>query len=89
MTAAYYPGSHRITMRYTGDRDTGRLVGVQLVGHRDAEIAKRIDCPTPRRWDRRGRRCRPARRRGRARRTARISTGIYLQASIELMVVNG
>jgi NADPH-dependent 2,4-dienoyl-CoA reductase/sulfur reductase-like enzyme len=40
---AYYPGSHRISMRYTGDKQTGRLLGVQLVGHRDAEIAKRID----------------------------------------------
>jgi NADPH-dependent 2,4-dienoyl-CoA reductase/sulfur reductase-like enzyme len=27
---AYYPGSHRIAMRYTGDRHTGRLLGVQL-----------------------------------------------------------
>jgi NADPH-dependent 2,4-dienoyl-CoA reductase/sulfur reductase-like enzyme len=42
---AYYPGSHPITMRYTGDRRTGRLLGVQLVGHRRAEIAKRIDIP--------------------------------------------
>ena len=32
-------------MRYTGDRRTGRLLGVQLVGHRNAEIAKRIDIP--------------------------------------------
>jgi NADPH-dependent 2,4-dienoyl-CoA reductase/sulfur reductase-like enzyme len=40
---AYYPGSHRITMRYTGDRTTGRLLGVQLFGHKHAEIAKRID----------------------------------------------
>ena len=40
---AYYPGSHRIAMRYTGDRRTGRLLGVQLFGHRHAEIAKRID----------------------------------------------
>ena len=40
---AYYPGSHRIAMRFTGDRDTGRLLGVQLFGHRHAEIAKRID----------------------------------------------
>ena len=40
---AYYPGSHRITMRFTGDRRTGRLLGVQLFGHRHAEIAKRID----------------------------------------------
>ncbi len=40
---AYYPGSHRITMRFTGDRATGRLHGVQLFGHRHAEIAKRVD----------------------------------------------
>jgi NADPH-dependent 2,4-dienoyl-CoA reductase/sulfur reductase-like enzyme len=40
---AYYPGSHRISMRFTGDRATGRLLGVQLFGHRNAEVAKRID----------------------------------------------
>jgi NADPH-dependent 2,4-dienoyl-CoA reductase/sulfur reductase-like enzyme len=40
---AYYPGSHRITIRVTGDRATGRLLGMQLFGHRDAEIAKRVD----------------------------------------------
>ena len=40
---AYYPGSHRITMRFTGDRGSGQLLGVQLFGHRHAEIAKRID----------------------------------------------
>ena len=40
---AYYPGSHRITMRVTGDRGTGRLLGMQLFGHRQAEIAKRVD----------------------------------------------
>jgi NADPH-dependent 2,4-dienoyl-CoA reductase/sulfur reductase-like enzyme len=40
---AYYPGSHRISMRVTGDRSTGRLLGLQLVGHRHAEVAKRID----------------------------------------------
>ena len=40
---AYYPGSHRIAMRYTGDRITGRLLGVQLFGHRHAEVAKRVD----------------------------------------------
>ena len=40
---AYYPGSHRIMMRVTGDRGTGRLLGLQLFGHRHAEIAKRID----------------------------------------------
>ena len=40
---AYYPGSHPISMRYTGDRTTGRLLGVQLFGHKHAEIAKRVD----------------------------------------------
>jgi len=40
---AYYPGSHRITIRVTGDRATGRLLGMQLFGHRSAEVAKRID----------------------------------------------
>jgi pyruvate/2-oxoglutarate dehydrogenase complex dihydrolipoamide dehydrogenase (E3) component len=40
---AYYPGSHRITMRVTGDRASGRLLGMQLFGHKHAEIAKRID----------------------------------------------
>ncbi len=40
---AYYPGSHRITMRVTGDRATGRLLGLQLFGHKNAEIAKRVD----------------------------------------------
>jgi NADPH-dependent 2,4-dienoyl-CoA reductase/sulfur reductase-like enzyme len=40
---AYYPGSHRITIRVTGDQVTGRLLGMQLFGHKDAEIAKRID----------------------------------------------
>jgi NADPH-dependent 2,4-dienoyl-CoA reductase/sulfur reductase-like enzyme len=40
---AYYPGSHRIAIRVTGDRATGRLLGLQLFGHKDAEIAKRVD----------------------------------------------
>jgi NADPH-dependent 2,4-dienoyl-CoA reductase/sulfur reductase-like enzyme len=40
---AYYPGSHRITIRVTGDRTTGRLLGMQLFGHKNAEIAKRTD----------------------------------------------
>jgi NADPH-dependent 2,4-dienoyl-CoA reductase/sulfur reductase-like enzyme len=39
----YYPGSHRVRTRYTGDRSTGRLLGVQLFGHRGAEVAKRVD----------------------------------------------
>jgi NADPH-dependent 2,4-dienoyl-CoA reductase/sulfur reductase-like enzyme len=40
---AYYPGSRKIAMRFTGDRSTGRLLGVQLFGHKHAEVAKRID----------------------------------------------
>jgi NADPH-dependent 2,4-dienoyl-CoA reductase/sulfur reductase-like enzyme len=40
---AYYPGSHRISMRITGDRATGRILGLQLFGHKHAEIAKRVD----------------------------------------------
>jgi NADPH-dependent 2,4-dienoyl-CoA reductase/sulfur reductase-like enzyme len=40
---SYYPGSHRIRMRTTGDTGSGRLLGVQLFGHRRAEVAKRID----------------------------------------------
>ena len=40
---AYYPGRHRVRMRVTGDVGSGRLLGVQLVGHRHAEVAKRID----------------------------------------------
>ncbi len=40
---AYYPASHRMAMRYTGDRKNGRLLGVQLFGHRHSEIAKRVD----------------------------------------------
>jgi NADPH-dependent 2,4-dienoyl-CoA reductase/sulfur reductase-like enzyme len=40
---AYYPGSHPITMRVTGDQQTGRLLGMQLFGHKNAEVAKRID----------------------------------------------
>jgi NADPH-dependent 2,4-dienoyl-CoA reductase/sulfur reductase-like enzyme len=39
----YYPGARPLTMRITGDRHTGRLLGAQLVGHWQAEVAKRID----------------------------------------------
>ncbi len=42
---AYYPGSQPITISYTGDRATGRLLGVQLIGQLGSEIAKRIDIP--------------------------------------------
>jgi NADPH-dependent 2,4-dienoyl-CoA reductase/sulfur reductase-like enzyme len=42
---AYYPGAHQLHLHLTGDRQTGRLLGAQLVGHQDAEVAKRIDIP--------------------------------------------
>ena len=40
---AYYPGSHPIHMRYTGDAESGQLLGLQLVGRLGTEIAKRVD----------------------------------------------
>ncbi len=40
---AYYPGARRIHLRVTGDRRSGRLLGVQMVGEIETEIAKRID----------------------------------------------
>jgi len=39
----YYPDAHRLHMRVTGDRRTGRLLGAQIVGNWRAEVAKRID----------------------------------------------
>lgn len=40
---AYYPGATPIDIRVTGDFRSGLLLGAQLVGHRSAEIAKRVD----------------------------------------------
>lgn len=40
---AYYPGATPIHIRITGDERTGRLLGAQLVGHRSAEVSKRVD----------------------------------------------
>jgi NADPH-dependent 2,4-dienoyl-CoA reductase/sulfur reductase-like enzyme len=40
---AYYPGATRITIRVTGEANTGRLLGAQLIGSRGAEVAKRVD----------------------------------------------
>lgn len=40
---AYYPGAKEMTICITGDRRTGRLLGAQIVGHSDSEVAKRID----------------------------------------------
>ena len=40
---AYYPGATPINIRITGDESNGLLLGAQLVGHRSAEVAKRVD----------------------------------------------
>lgn len=39
----YYPGAHEVRIRLTGDRQTGRLLGAQMIGHVNAQVAKRID----------------------------------------------
>ncbi|MFI6162955.1 FAD-dependent oxidoreductase [Micromonospora haikouensis] len=40
---AYYPGAKPIAITVTGDARTGRLLGAQLIGHRDTAVAKRVD----------------------------------------------
>ena len=40
---AYYPGATPLRVHLTGDRQTGRLLGGQILGNRRAEISKRID----------------------------------------------
>jgi NADPH-dependent 2,4-dienoyl-CoA reductase/sulfur reductase-like enzyme len=40
---AYYPGATPMTLRVTGDQDTGRLLGAQILGQRTAQVAKRVD----------------------------------------------
>ncbi len=39
----YYPGAGRLWIRVTGERDTGRLLGAQILGHYGTEVSKRID----------------------------------------------
>jgi NADPH-dependent 2,4-dienoyl-CoA reductase/sulfur reductase-like enzyme len=39
----YYPEAQTISMRLTGDRRSGRLLGVQLLGRLGSEVPKRID----------------------------------------------
>lgn len=39
----YYPGSRELRIRITGDANSGRLLGGQIVGDWRAEVAKRID----------------------------------------------
>jgi NADPH-dependent 2,4-dienoyl-CoA reductase/sulfur reductase-like enzyme len=40
---AYYPGAQQLRIRVTGDRRSGQLLGAQILGHWQAEVAKRID----------------------------------------------
>jgi NADPH-dependent 2,4-dienoyl-CoA reductase/sulfur reductase-like enzyme len=40
---AYYPGARELHMRITGDRKTKKLLGAQLLGHKNSEVSKRID----------------------------------------------
>jgi NADPH-dependent 2,4-dienoyl-CoA reductase/sulfur reductase-like enzyme len=40
---AYYPGAHQLSIRITGDRRSGRLLGAQILGHWQSEVAKRVD----------------------------------------------
>jgi NADPH-dependent 2,4-dienoyl-CoA reductase/sulfur reductase-like enzyme len=40
---AYYPGANKLTVAITGERSTGKLLGAQIVGHWQSEVAKRID----------------------------------------------
>jgi len=40
---AYYPGAHEMQVRITGDRQTGKLLGAQLLGNKQSEVSKRID----------------------------------------------
>lgn len=40
---AYYSDAKEMNICVTGDRRTGRLLGAQIVGHRDSGVAKRID----------------------------------------------
>ena len=39
----YYPDATSIHIRITGDLNTGKLLGAQIIGHYRAEISKRID----------------------------------------------
>jgi NADPH-dependent 2,4-dienoyl-CoA reductase/sulfur reductase-like enzyme len=40
---AYYPGAQQLSIRVTGDRRSGQLLGAQILGHWQAEVAKRVD----------------------------------------------
>jgi NADPH-dependent 2,4-dienoyl-CoA reductase/sulfur reductase-like enzyme len=39
----YYPGAQELTISLMGDQRTGLLLGAQIIGNREAQVAKRID----------------------------------------------
>lgn len=39
----YYPGAQKIYIRLTANPSTGKLIGMQILGHVTSEISKRID----------------------------------------------
>ncbi len=39
----YYPGAHPIKIRITGDVNSKQILGAQIIGHYQGEVAKRID----------------------------------------------
>jgi hypothetical protein len=39
----YYRGAREMTIRVTGGRLSGRLLGAQMIGHYGTEVSKRID----------------------------------------------
>lgn len=40
---AYYPGALDLQLRLTAERQSGRLLGAQIIGPLGAEVAKRLD----------------------------------------------
>jgi NADPH-dependent 2,4-dienoyl-CoA reductase/sulfur reductase-like enzyme len=47
--AAYFPGTQGLTVKMTAERDTGRLLGAQIVGNEGS--AKRIDTAATALWN--------------------------------------
>ncbi len=39
----YYPGAQKLWIRLTGERNSHRLLGAQMLGHSQSQISKRID----------------------------------------------
>ena len=40
---ACYPGAQKLRLRVTGNRRSGRLLGAQILGHCQSDVAKRVD----------------------------------------------